>query len=312
MSGNFKPNLGRFGASTDEEIAEILQERNAVNTNKATKSCIRILNDYITEKHLPKLEETGDADLPALLKEFYVNARQKKNNDLYHTQTMKNIRSGFQENRKVNIINDDQFNEANMIFKGVQVHAKKADRGSRHHTPPITDEDMERLALYFNIDQVRRPNPSIIQRNVIFNIIYYLCRRGQENLYEMTKDWFKVKGAKGKKGKKNKESNTNKSLDSITCNICKTIFTDEESKILCCDRCELWFCTSCANVTNAGYMFLSSKEAEDVAWYCKSCKLQAKNAVLEDKSIEDKCKEYTKELNLKMMEVNMSCKSEMS
>ena len=64
-----------------------------------------------------------------------------------------------------------------------------------------------------------------------------------------------VKGAKGKKGKKNQESNTNKSLDSITCNICKTIFTDEESKILCCDRCELWFCTSCVNVTNAGYMF---------------------------------------------------------
>ena len=109
-----------------------------------------------------------------------------------------------------------------------------------------------------------------------------------------------VKGAKGKKGKKNKESNTNKSLDSITCNICKTIFTDEESKILFCDRCELWFCTSCANVTNAGYTFLSSKEAEDVAWYSKSCKLPAKNAVLEDKSIEDKCKEYTKELNLKM------------
>ena len=109
-----------------------------------------------------------------------------------------------------------------------------------------------------------------------------------------------VKGAKGKKGKNNKESNTNKSLDSIICNICKTIFTDEESKILCCDRCELRFCTSWANVTNVDYKFLSSKEAEDVAWYCKSCKLPAKNAVLEDKSIEDKCKEYTKELNLKM------------
>ena len=33
---------------------------------------------------------------------------------------------------------------------------------------------------------------------------------------------------------------------------------------------------------------------------CKSCKLPAKNTVLEDKSIEDMCKEYTKELNLKM------------
>ena len=79
-----------------------------------------------------------------------------------------------------------------MIFKGVQVCAKKAGRGSRWHTPPITDEDMERLAIYFNIDQVWRPNPSILQRNLIFNIIYYLCRRGQENLYEITEDLFKV------------------------------------------------------------------------------------------------------------------------
>ena len=29
-------------------------------------------------------------------------------------------------------------------------------------------------------------------------------------------------------------------MDSVTCNICKTLFIDEDSKILCCDRCELW------------------------------------------------------------------------
>ena len=54
---------------------------------------------------------------------------------------------------------------------------------------------------------------------------------------------------------------------------------------------------SCANVTDACYKFLSSKDAEDITWYCKTCKLQAKRAVFEDKNIEDKCKEYTKELN---------------
>ena len=43
-----------------------------------------------------------------------------------------------------------------------------------------------------------------------------------------------VEGAKGKKRKKYKESNTNKRLDSVTCIISKTIFTNEESKILCC------------------------------------------------------------------------------
>ena len=56
----------------------------------------------------------------------------------------------------------------------------------------------------------------------------------------------------------------------------------------------------CGHVTNTGYKFLSSKEAEDVDWYCEPYKLPATNAVLENKSIEDKCKEYTKELNLKM------------
>ena len=50
----------------------------------------------------------------------------------------------------------------------------------------------------------------------------------------------KLRG-KGKKGKK--DNNIIKGLDSITCNICKTVFTGEESKVICCDRCELWFCT---------------------------------------------------------------------
>lgn len=114
----------------------------------------------------------------------------------------------------------------------------------------------------------------------------------------------KIKG--GKKGKKSKESSANKELDSITCNTCKKVFTEEDSKILCCDRCELWFCITCANVTEACYKFLASKDAEDIAWYCKNCKIPAKTAVIEDKSIEDKCKEYTKELNQKMKTIETS------
>ena len=46
--------------------------------------------------------------------------------------------------------------------------------------------------------------------------------------------------------------------------------------------------------------FYFSKMAENMTWYCKPCKLLAMNAVLEDKSIKDKCKVYTNELNLKL------------
>ena len=43
--------------------------------------------------------------------------------------------------------------------------------------------------------------------------------------------------------------------------------------------------------------FLSSKDTEDVACYCKACKLLAKTVVIEYKGIKDKCKKYTKELH---------------
>ena len=49
-----------------------------------------------------------------------------------------------------------------------------------------------------------------------------------------------AKTGKSEEGKESKEigNYANKGLESITYNICKTIFTDEESKILCCDRRE--------------------------------------------------------------------------
>ena len=58
-------------------------------------------------------------------------------------------------------------------------------------------------------------------------------------------------------------------------------------------QCELWFFTLCANVTDTCYKFLCSR---DVAWYCKK-------AVTEYKNFEEKCKEYTKELNQRMKSI---------
>ena len=102
--------------------------------------------------------------------------------------------------------------------------------------------------------------------------------------------------------------------DSLTCQICKQVFVKEDAKVLSCDRCEQWFCTKCANISDAGYNFLASQEAENTAWYCKPCKQPAKAAVVEDKSIENKCKEYTEKLsqNLKMIEEKIQRKAEIS
>ena len=126
----------------------------------------------------------------------------------------------------------------------------------------------------------------------------------------------KLEKVKAKRAKKSKtRSQTTETTDSkqadipnTLCHGCKNGFTDEGNKLICCDRCELWHCIKCANISEAGYTFLASTTGEDIAWYCKPCKLPAKNAVLEDKSIEDKCKEYMDKINQRMKTIELSIK----
>ena len=66
---------------------------------------------------------------------------------------------------------------------------------------------------------------------------------------------------------------------------------------------ELWFCISYVNVTDMCYKFLSSEDAIDITWYCNACKLLAKKTITEDRNIEQKCMEYTKELKQKMKSI---------
>ena len=91
--------------------------------------------------------------------------------------------------------------------------------------------------------------------------------------------------------------------NSITCNGYWQIPTKHDAKILCHNRCEIWYCTKCGQISDTGYTFLSSVQAEDMAWFCKSCIQPAMVALLEDKSIEDKAKEYAEKLNQRIKEV---------
>ena len=62
----------------------------------------------------------------------------------------------------------------------------------------------------------------------------------------------------------------------------------------------------CSNITEVGYAFLASQDAEAVVWYCRPCKLPVKTAVLEERNIEDKCKEYMERINQRMESIESS------
>ena len=80
-------------------------------------------------------------------------------------------------------------------------------------------------------------------------------KRNQWNLLNSTMtDPERSKGRKKgstevrKKGKKVQSDNTvneQEAPDALICNKCKGIFTNVNAKLICCNRCQKWYCTKC-------------------------------------------------------------------
>ena len=80
---------------------------------------------------------------------------------------------------EIDIIIDKDFQTANEVFRAQCVELKKEGLAKITHKQPITLEDMKTLytSPVFSVN-----NPVSLQRKVFFDVLLYLCRRGQENL----------------------------------------------------------------------------------------------------------------------------------
>ena len=203
-------NKKRFKTVTSEEKKLILDKRKAENTNCSTKQWINCLREYIIEKSYPDLDLLTDVELNDVLGNFYIEARKKKvfeeidPNDPddeekktnYKNSSLRSARAAFtryfKDVRKVDIRTSEVFIESNEIFLGKTKDNKERGLGKIENKPPITDQDMETLGIYFKSVMLGAPNPYGLLQIVIFNIIYYLCRRGRENLRSMTKNTFGI------------------------------------------------------------------------------------------------------------------------
>ena len=211
---NFNVNFGHFKTLTEAQKDGIMQGRSAENTNKATKLWVDCLREYLDEKGMPILEEVCDAELPKLLSDFYTEVKKKEkspnskkkgtkktksptvSDEEYKNSSLQCMRAAlnryFKEKRGLNIISNETFIQANEMFRGVTKEGRRKGRGSCDHKPPITPEDMEKLSNYFTENMRGPPNAKFLQEIVLFNIIYFMGRRGRENLRSMTKDTFNI------------------------------------------------------------------------------------------------------------------------
>lgn len=203
-----KKKTSHFGTTNKDKTTFILEKRRKPNTNRATKLWFSCFTDYLTEKELPAVEEITMEELPNVLEQFYSEVRKKETKDnppseqatderLYKNTTLKAIRGAlaryFKESRSTDIISNERFIRANQIFEGVQRINKEKGLGSIISKPPIDDSDLHRITDYFKCGMAGPPNPTLLQECLLFYIVLYMCRRGQENLRDMTTDTFRAK-----------------------------------------------------------------------------------------------------------------------
>ncbi|KAJ8309960.1 hypothetical protein KUTeg_011825 [Tegillarca granosa] len=77
-----------------------------------------------------------------------------------------------------------EFSCSNAIFKAVIADLKKKGLGSVDHKYPISEEHLRQLYNPWNV-AFNIHTPSGLQNKVWFDVMYFLCRRGQENLKQM-------------------------------------------------------------------------------------------------------------------------------
>lgn len=185
-----------FHKRTDEEKKDIWDQRKAESTNKATKLWIACFNDYLEQNNLPTADEISKLELADTLPDFYTELKKSDNDGDYKLTTLKAIRAAinryYKDKRCLDIINDVAFVRANEMFKGVARKAKREGCGEIDSKPPIEPEDMDKIAQYFKQCLEGPPNPAKLRQIVLFNIIYYMGRRGRQNLRPMTKDTFAI------------------------------------------------------------------------------------------------------------------------
>ena len=135
----------------------------------------------------------SESDLNDILKQFYAEARKMDKTE-YSKSSLLAVRFGLcryiKANRsEVDIINGGSFGEANRMFKAKITDLKKKGKAKVEHKPHIAAEDLKK---FYASEVFADTTPIGLQNKVWFKVMLYFCRRGRENLRQLTKDSFGI------------------------------------------------------------------------------------------------------------------------
>ena len=196
----------RFKDTSKQDCDAILVQSKPKNTRHSTDLWMSCFKKYLYKKNLPEADDILLDDLPDIIEKFYCEVEKStgktkekldtEDGKSYKNTTMHTIRAAiaryFRDTRSIDIITNERFMPANQIFKGIQKINKQKGLGKIDNKTALTEMDLEKLINYF-LTHINGPlNPRKLQEVILFNVIYYLCRRGRENLRTMKKSTFQI------------------------------------------------------------------------------------------------------------------------
>lgn len=96
-------------------------------------------------------------------------------------------------NRRINLMRNDTFMQSNRVFEGQLRINKRDGYNTSEHKEPIDPDDVKKIYdQYFTPQKIQR-EPRTLQHKVFYEMIFFLGKRGRENLAKWKKTDFTIK-----------------------------------------------------------------------------------------------------------------------
>ena len=175
-------------ASTLEEMDDMEESSIPNSSKKQMNSVITRFKNFLRENNLSEnINELPPKIMNNYLRYFYSQLR-KNDGSFYSPKSLICFRAAIHRylclhRPEINIIDQLEFKQSNRMLCTMIAKFKNSGQKKESSYEVIQDKDMAKIRSYFD-----RSDGEILQREVMFNLIYYFGLRGRETLPTLTKD----------------------------------------------------------------------------------------------------------------------------
>lgn len=182
--------LQRFGSSTEEDRAKLVEDAVPAATKRATEFWVRVFLEFCACRNLPpdgssfQFEKASRTELASALEMFYADCRKKDGTE-YTKNSIMAARGAIQRHLaklgvRMNVFLDAEFAHANKVLNGVLKEKKRAGREPTvAHKELISDGDWFKLEQYFD-NVLTTTDPRKLTSYVWLFVSAHFCLRGGE------------------------------------------------------------------------------------------------------------------------------------